>query len=37
MATALTVFRDHRQADTAAQDTDPETGFPIIGGAVCPF
>ena len=25
------------QPDTAAQDTDPETGHPIIGGAVCPF
>jgi hypothetical protein len=42
MATALATFNDPRQADTstqdtAAQDTDPETGFPIIGGAVCPF
>lgn len=37
MATALAVFRDHRQATPATQDTDPETGFPMIGGAVCPF
>ena len=37
MATAMTVFGDPRQPDTAAQDTDPETGYPIINGAVCPF
>ena len=37
MATALTVLGDSRQPDTAAQDTDPETGYPIIDGAVCPF
>ena len=29
--------RNEAQANTAAQDIDPETGFPIIGGAICPF
>ena len=29
--------RNDGQANNAAQDIDPETGFPIIGGAVCPF
>jgi len=42
MATALAVLGDSRHAtpaaqDTAAQDTDPETGYPIIDGAICPF
>jgi hypothetical protein len=37
MATALTLFGDPRQTSPAAQDTDLETGYPIIGGAVCPF
>lgn len=37
MAKALATFNGHRQADTAAQDIDPETGYPIIGGAICPF
>ncbi|MCX6877903.1 MAG: hypothetical protein NTW21_29430 [Verrucomicrobia bacterium] len=34
---ALAQFSKSRQATPAAQDTDPETGFPIINGAVCPF
>jgi hypothetical protein len=29
--------RNDGQANNDAQDIDPETGFPIIGGAVCPF
>lgn len=29
--------RNDGQADIATQDTDPETGFPIIDGAICPF
>ena len=37
MATALATFDGPRQADTATQDTDPESGHPIIGGAICPF
>ena len=37
MATALATFNGPRQADTAAHDTDPESGYPIIGGAICPF
>ena len=37
MATALATVKGPRQADTAVQDIDPETGFPIIGGAICPF
>ena len=37
MARALAVLSSHRQATPAAQDTDPETGFPIIDGAICPF
>jgi hypothetical protein len=34
MARALAMLSSHRQA---TQDTDPETGFPIIDGAICPF
>jgi len=42
MARALAEFGDPQQVapaaqDTAPQDTDPETGFPIINGAICPF
>jgi hypothetical protein len=37
MARALASLSSHRQGTLAAQDIDPETGFPIIGGAVCPF
>jgi hypothetical protein len=37
MSKALTVFGDPRLATPAAQDTDPETGYPIIDGAICPF
>jgi hypothetical protein len=29
--------RNEPQANIAARDIDPETGFPIIGGAICPF
>ena len=29
--------RNDGQPNTAAQDIDPETGFPIINGAICPF
>jgi hypothetical protein len=35
MARALAAFGDHRHVTPAAQDTDPETGYPIINGAVC--
>jgi hypothetical protein len=34
---ALAQFRKSWQATPAARDTNPETGFPIIDGAVCPF
>ena len=34
---ALAQFSKSRQATLAAQDIDPETGHPIIDGAVCPF
>lgn len=37
MATALATFNGPQQADITAQDIDPETGFPIINGAICPF
>jgi hypothetical protein len=37
MATALATFNGPRQADTVAKDIDPETGYPIINGAICPF
>ena len=37
MATALATFNGPRQVTPATQDTDPETGHPIIGGAICPF
>ena len=36
-ATALATFNGPRHSDTAAQDIDPETGYPIIDGAICPF
>lgn len=36
-ARALAILSSYRQADTAAQDIDPETGYPIINGAICPF
>lgn len=37
MATALATFNGPRQSDAVAQDIDPETGYPIINGAICPF
>jgi hypothetical protein len=37
MAKALATFNSPRQADSVAKDIDPETGYPIINGAICPF
>jgi hypothetical protein len=37
MARALAMLSNQRQATPATPDTDPETGFPIIDGAICPF
>ncbi len=37
MARALAMLSNQRQPTPAAQDTDPETGYPIINGAICPF
>jgi hypothetical protein len=37
MARALASLSSHRQGTPTAQDIDPETGYPIIDGAICPF
>lgn len=37
MATALAFFHGQPQAAPTVQDIDPETGYPIIDGAICPF
>jgi hypothetical protein len=37
MATALAFFHDQPQAAPIVQNIDPETGYPIIDGAICPF
>jgi hypothetical protein len=37
MAKALATFNSPRQADSVAKDIDPQTGYPIINGAICPF
>lgn len=37
MARALAVFSGQHQPSPAAQGIDPETGYPIINGAICPF
>lgn len=37
MATESDLFGDRRQAASTAQAIDPETGYPIIAGAICPF
>ena len=37
LSNAAAITGNPSPSDTAAKDTDPETGFPIIKGAVCPF
>jgi len=37
MATALAFFHGKPQAAPTVQDIDPETGYSIIDGAICPF
>lgn len=36
-ANARAVFNGQPQAAPTVQDIDPETGYPIIDGAICPF
>jgi len=37
IARALALFSGQHQPTPAAQGIDPETGYPIINGAICPF